>query len=247
MKVHHKIIAENISRKNGITELNDEIFQIFLEVAQAETLGKKVAIALNQRSQGHFDKAILNISEANRDQVLSIRKIQAILDEVKGNNKTQVVFDKYRQFYPFQIGLTHGEDVLNLLSLIHAECELDLENIVADLHNNENMISPLIEELKFFENKMKGRISEDEIKKLKEKVGKIEERIFEKKTSIIDSIGHVIRDKFAQIADAHKLSLIKNIYLILSSSIQTLDAKFVEIDQGTDASPAAMTRQFSNP
>lgn len=28
---------------------------------------------------------------------------------------------------------------------------------------------------------MKGRISEDEIKKLKEKVGKIEERIFEKK------------------------------------------------------------------
>ena len=231
MIVDYKIVIENILIKNGITELNDAIFHTLLDVVQSETLGKKVAIARNQRSQGHFDKAMLNISEANRDQVLSIRKIQAILDEVKGNIKTEVVFKKYRQFYPFQIGLTHGEDVLALLNLIKSKCKFDLEEVVADLHNNEEMITPFIEELNFYETKMKGRISEDEINNLKKMVGKIEERIFDKKTSIIDSISYVVRGEFPQIEDAHKLALVKNIFLILSSSIQTMDAKFVEVDQ----------------
>jgi len=163
MIIDQKNILESILKKNGITGLIGELFQNLLDVVQAETLGKKVAIALNQRSQGHFDKAMLNISEANRDQVLSIREIQAIIDRAKGKLKTEVVFEKYRQFYPFQIGLTHGEDVLELLSLIKDECDFDLEELVADLHKNEEIITPIIEELNFYETKMEGRISEDEI------------------------------------------------------------------------------------
>ena len=117
------------------------------------------------------------------------------------------------------------------MNLIKSKCKLDIEEVVADLHNNEEMVTPFIEELNFYETKMKGRISEDEINKLKKKVGKIEEKIFDKKTSIIDSISYVVRGEFPQIEDAHKLALVKNIFLILSSSIQTMDAKFVEVDQ----------------
>ena len=230
MKAEHKIIIENILDKNGVTEFNNEIFQVLLDIVQAETLGKKVAIALNQKSQGHFDKAMLNISETNRDQVLSIREIQAILDQVKGNYKTEVVFEKYKQLYPFQIGLKHGEDVLNLLSLIKGEGDLEFEAIVADLHKKEEMKTPIIEELLFFETKMKGRISEDEISELKTKAHNINNRIFEIKSSLIDSISRVVQREYHQLADVHKLILVKNIYLILSSSIQTLDAKFVEVD-----------------
>ncbi|MBW2564994.1 MAG: hypothetical protein JRE29_13370 [Deltaproteobacteria bacterium] len=94
MIIDQKNILESILKKNGITGLIGELFQNLLDVVQAETLGKKVAIALNQRSQGHFDKAMLNISEANRDQVLSIREIQAIIDRAKGKLKTEVVFEK---------------------------------------------------------------------------------------------------------------------------------------------------------
>ena len=230
MKAERKIIIESILDKNGITEFNNETFQVLLDVAQAETLGKKVAIALNQKSQGHFDKAMLNISEANREQVLSIREIQAIIDRVKGNHKTEVVFEKYKQHYPFQIGVKHGEDVLNLLSLIKGEGDLEIEAIVADLHKNEEMNTPIIEELLFFETKMKGRISEDEISELKTKAQNINNRIFEIKSSLIDSISRVVQREYHQLADVHKLILVKNIYLILSSSIQTLDAKFVEVD-----------------
>ena len=213
MKVDHKIIIENILKRNGITGLIGEPLQNLLDVVQAETLGKKVAIAINQRSQGHFDKAMLNISEANRDQVLSIREIQAIIDRAKGKLKTEVVFEKYRQFYPFQIGLTHGEDVLELLSLIKDECDFDLEEFVADLHKNEEMIAPIIEELNFYETKMKGRIAEDEISELKKKEKKITKRIFEKKSSIIDNISGIVQREFPHIADVHKLILVKNIYL----------------------------------
>ena len=176
---------------------------------------------------------MLYISEANRDQVLSIREIQAIINQAKGKLKTEVIFERYRQFYSFQIGLTHGEDVLELLRLIKDECDFDLEELVADLHKNEEMIAPIIEELNFYETKMKGRISEDEINELKKKVKKIKKRIFEIKTSIIDSISGIVQGEFPQIADAQKLILVKNIYLILSSSIQTLDAKFVEVEPST--------------
>jgi hypothetical protein len=233
MKVDHKIIIENILKRNGITGLIGEPLQNLLDVVQAETFGKKVAIAINQRSQGHFDKAMLNISEANRVQVLSIREIQAIIDRAKAKLKTEVVFEKYRQFYPFQIGLTHGEDVLELLSLIKDECDFDLEELVADLHKNEEMVAPIIEELNFYETKMKGRISEDEISELKKKVKKITKKIFEKKTSIIDNTSGIVQGEYPQIADAHKLILVKNMYLVLSSSIQTLDAKSVEVEQRT--------------
>jgi hypothetical protein len=227
-----KKTLEHILQKNGIVGLIGQQFQNLLNVVQAETLGNKVAIAINQRSQGNFDKAMLNISEANRDQVLSIRAIQTIIDDANGNSQTEVVFERYRQFYPFQIGLTHGEDILELLSLIKNKCDFELDEFVADLHNNEEMIKPIIEELNFYETKMKGRISEDEIDDSMKKANKIKKRIFEIKTSIIDCICGVVQGKFPQIADAHKLVLIKNLFIILSSSIQTLDAKFVEVEQG---------------
>jgi hypothetical protein len=45
------------------------------------------------------------ISEANRDQVISIRKIQNILDKVNATTIKEVVFAKYRQFFPLEIGI----------------------------------------------------------------------------------------------------------------------------------------------
>jgi tetrahydromethanopterin S-methyltransferase subunit H len=78
-----KRIKEMINKKFSESEF--EILQLpkceeslvydFLKSINNETLGMKVSIALNQRKQGHFDKAMLNISEANRDQVLAIREI----------------------------------------------------------------------------------------------------------------------------------------------------------------------------
>ena len=147
MVKNEKNILENILKKNGIWEVEEILIQDLIEVVREDTFGYKVATALNQRKQGQFDKAMLNISEANRDQVLSIRAIQSIIDKIKGSSKT--------------------------------------------------------------------------------------ERILKIKTSIVDCICGVIQANHSQISITDRISLVKNIYLILSSSIQILDAKFVEVEQNT--------------
>ena len=227
------IILGIILKKNDILEVEEKLLQDLIEIIREDTLGYKVTTALNQRKQGHFDKAMLNISEVNRDQVLSIRAIQSIIDKIKGTSKTEVIFEKFRQFYPLQIGLKNGKDVLELLSLIRLKCGFSLEEFVADLHKNEGMFDSLQQELNFYETRMKGRTSENEINELKNNIENTTERIFEIKTSIVDCICGVVQANHSQISVTDRISLVKNIYLILSSSIQTLDAEFVEVEQNT--------------
>jgi hypothetical protein len=81
--------------KRGLSEVEDILIQDLINVVREKTFGHKVATALNQRKQGILNKAMLNITEANRDQVLSIRAIQSIIDKTEGVSKTEVVFEKY--------------------------------------------------------------------------------------------------------------------------------------------------------
>ena len=119
-----------------LSKCDESIVYDFLKVINNETLGRKVSIALNQRQQGNFDKAMLNITEANRDQVLAVREIQSILDELTGRSKSEVVFEKYRQILPFQIGITNGEQVLNLLNEFESVFDGRLSRTIGELHNN---------------------------------------------------------------------------------------------------------------
>ena len=226
-------ILENILKKNDTLEVEEILIQDLIEVVREDTIGYKVATALNQRKQGRLDKAMLIISQANRDQVLSIRAIQSIIDKIKGTSKTEVIFEKFRQFYPFQIGLKNGKDVLELLNLIRHKCCFNLEKLIADLHQKEEIFDSFQKELNFYETRMKGRTSESENNELMKNVENTTERIFEIKTSIVDCICEVVQAKHSQISVTDRISLVKNIYLILSSSIQTLDAEFVEVEQNT--------------
>ena len=226
-------ILENILKKNGILEVGEILIQDLIEVVREDTIGYKVATALNQRKQGRLDKAMLIISQANRDQVLSIRAIQSIIDKIKSTSKTEVIFEKFRQFYPFQIGLKNGKDVLELLNLIRHKCCFNLEKLIADLHQKEEIFDSLQKELNFYETRMKGRTSESENNELMKNVENTTERIFKIKTSIVECIYEVVQANHSQISVTDRIALVKNIYLILSSSIQTLDAKFVEAEQNS--------------
>ena len=196
-------------KNNGILEVEEILIQNLVEIVREDTFGYKVATALNQRKQGQFDKAMLNISETNRDQVLSIRAIQSIIDKIGGTSKTELIFEKFRQFYPFQIGLKNGEDLLELLSLVRHKCDFSLEESVADLHKNEEMFDSLQQELNFYETRMKGRISENEINELKKNIENTKERIFQIKTSLIDCICGILQVNHTQISIADRISLVK--------------------------------------
>lgn len=108
-----------------------------------------------------------------------------------------------------------------------------MEEFVADLHKNEEMFDSLQQELTFYETRMKGRTLEDEINELKKNIEYTTDRISKIKTSIVDCICGVVQANYSQISITDRISLVKNIYLILSSSIQTLDADFFEVIQNT--------------
>jgi len=87
VREHHS--EETPSSAEGISEI-----QSFREEIEKYSLNLKVHEALTFRNQGHFDKAMLNITEANRDQVVAIRKIQRLMGQVRGERYPEVVFEK---------------------------------------------------------------------------------------------------------------------------------------------------------
>jgi len=201
----------------------------FLKLINNETLGVKVSRSLNQRKQGHFDQAMLNISEVNRDQVLAIRQIQGILDKLESRGKTEIIFEKYRQIFPFQIGLTNGEEILDLLTQIELLFVGKFQAIANDLYDNEEEVGLFYEELNFLEERMKGKIPQKELDIMRNNILIMVDKIQSTKKIIINNIVNYISEKNILINSNDMLGLVKCFYLIMTSSVETLDARLVNV------------------
>lgn len=225
----NKKLSQSDFENFPLSDCDPTVVSDFLKSINNATLGNKVASAINHRKQGHFNKAMLNMTEANRDQVIAIRKIQAILDEINGRDKTEVILEKFRQQYPFQMGLVNGEEVLNLLKQIKSVLGDEFPQMQNELYQNEEKLSSLHEELNFIEERIQGKISEHELDVLNENISSLSEKISSTKIFLISNLDIFIRQKFSSVRPNHLIILIQNFYLILTSSIEILDAKQVDI------------------
>lgn len=226
-----KNIVTRILKDNGFDDVDDIFVQDLLIVLQEGTLGSKVATAMNQRKQGQFDQSVTAFTKINRDHFQSIRKIQFLLDDIHSVPHSEVIVEKYRQFYPFQMGLKHGEGVIELINLFEQGSRCGTEKLVPELHKHEGLLIPLEEELQLYCTRLKGQIAEDEIQSLAYTVETTTRRIFELKTALIGCICRVIQENHNHLSVADKMTLLKHLYVLLTSSIQTLDAQYVDIDQ----------------
>jgi len=224
-----KMYSESEFVNLEMTKCNKSSVHDFLNSLNNATLGRKVAIAINLKKQGHFNKSILNITEVNRDQILAIREIQRILDKLESQKKTEVIFERFRQILPLQIGLRNGEEVLNLLNQIKEVYSGKHIEIICELHNNEKRLDELNEELSFFQERMNGRITENELDEMKKNVSQTASKIFSTKRMIVDNLITFVNDKINSITIDDRLCLIKNLYLVMTSNIETLDYKQVEV------------------
>jgi len=217
--------SENSFQRIDFSECRSVIVKDFFEIINGKTLGAKVSNAIDLRSKGVFNDAMLAMCEINRDQVQAVRDIQKIIDEVEDKGRTEVIFDKYRQTFPFQIGLINGDDVLQLLNKIQE----DLSDIVKRVHQNESEIVTLSEELTFYETRMAGRIPDSEVESLRNRVKSINDTIVTAKEQIINSIISLVFEKFQTTECEQIVSITKNLYLIETSSIETLPAEKVNV------------------
>jgi len=221
--------SESDFEKLEITKCNKSFMNDLLKVINGETLGKKVSIAISLKKQGHFNRAMLNITEANRDQVIAIREIQCILDKVENRNKIEIVFENFRQSLPLQIGLSNGKDVLELLDRIENDFEGTLSEKINELHQAEEELDIMHEELIFIQERIKGRISAEELDDSKEKVTQLARKVYRAKKLIADNLIKFVTEKYNTLAVDDRLSLLSNIYRVITSSIETKDSKFVNV------------------
>ena len=201
----------------------------FLKVINSETIGKKVLTAFSLKEQGHFNRAMLDIAEVNRDQVIAIREVQDILDKLENREKTEIVFKNFRQTLPLQIGLSNGKDVLELLDGIRNHFEGVLSNHTNELNRVEEELDIKREEFNFFQERMEGKISTEELNDLKEKIAKLTRKAYLAKKHIADTLIEFVTEKYKALVSEDRVSLISNLYLIITSSIETKDSKFVNV------------------
>ena len=66
---------------------------------------------------------MLMVSEIVRDHIIALRSIQDIIDAAHKREKRKVIFEKFRQWEPFEVGLTNGPDVIRIVNEFMAPWE----------------------------------------------------------------------------------------------------------------------------
>lgn len=224
-----KKFSESDFEKLELRKCNKSSVDHFLKVINSETLGKKVSTAISSKKQGHFNQAMLNLAEANRDQIIAIREIHGILDKLEDRNKTEIVFENFRQTLPLQIGLSNGKDVLELLERIRNNFKYNLSEKSNELHQAEEEFDVMHEEFILFQERMKGKISSKELDDSKEKVTQLARKMYRAKKQIADTLIEFVTEKYKTILADDRVSLIRNIYRIITSSIETKNSKFMNV------------------
>ena len=229
-------VREHLSEEaQNSTERLSEI-RSFCEKIEENSLNVKVHEALTYRKQGHFDKAMLNITEANRDQVIAIRKIQRILGHVSGERFPKVVFEKFRQFEPFEIGITDADAVLSILADLDDENDPQLKENRLKLHDCELRKKDEEAYLSFIEGRLNDGSASEEVDKTKERVGYLAQRLTELRNWILDRILVVVDEALKEMPsgiekDRIILELSRNMFLVIVSPIPTKPATQVETEK----------------
>jgi hypothetical protein len=208
--------------------------KLFFAKVEAPTLAAKVRSAIIFRQQGHFDKAMLAMSEANRDQVLALRKIQSTLSGVTGTHYPMAVFEQFRQQPPFEIGLADGDAVFGVLDRLGAQESPALDGARAKLHDIEAQIDEEKSFIVFLERQSVRDRSTAEYETAKAKVQNLEQTLVAIRVEILNHIfvvtknvldGAAVRNRW----DRLFLGLASNIYVVFMSSIATRPAQRVEV------------------
>lgn len=213
----------------GFAECDPYLAKGFLELINSESLGRMFASALEKRKKGHFNDALKTITEVNKQQFYAISEIQRILDESKGQKRTDIFIEKFRQIMPFQIGITNGDQVLDLLGQFYSYFENRLLIIREELHQKESELNGLLEEYKFMNERMKDRITDEELEGVAKEISSLSEKVYAIKSKILSALAEFVSCQDLTPGKNKALELTKLFYLLLTSNIEILDAKAVEV------------------
>lgn len=229
-------LREHLSQgaKNSAERLSE--IQTFREKIEENSLNLKVHEALTLRKQGHLDKAILNISEANRDQVLAIRNIQRLMGQFRGEQYPEVVFEKFRQFEPFEIGISDADAVLSILADLDNEDDRQLGKYRLKLHDCELRKKDEEDYLSFLEGRLNQGSASEEVDKTRKNAVSLAHELAQHRNRILKKILVVVSEALKELPsgaekDRFLLELSRNMFLVVTSPILTKPATQVETER----------------
>lgn len=216
------LIKAHIARLSADGELLNEI-SYFCEQLEKASLKQRVEDALSFRKQGHFDKAMLGISEVNRDQVTALRKIQALLGKVDDKSYPVPVFEKFRQQEPFEIGLSDAAPTLQLLDELNIEKPPEMGDAVSLFHELEAKIS---DESGYIEFLQKKGAEASELEKTEADRNVLLLEADEVRASILGTILRIVDLRTENLKPSRDnsmlfLELVQCVYQVITSSIAT--------------------------
>lgn len=204
-------------------------------VAARDSLGALIASALASRKQGRMNDAISQITRANRAQLDAIEGIMRTLDGVYERPKNEVVFAKYRQTFPFEMGIENADDVIDLVHAYHQDLSPDDFSKTEILHELEAARSEEAEALEFFGNRFRDGGAEAEIEEAQDKLKSINNELEKTKTAILGGVISVVstllnKHRSGRMASSAEYEISGWLYQIVTSKTLTKAAKNVEVD-----------------
>lgn len=210
--------------------------QSFCETIEKDSLNVKIHEALALRSQGHFDRAMLNIAEANRDQVTAIREIQKLLGQARDEEYAEVVFEKFRQFEPFEIGISNADAMLTILVELDGGEDPRLKEITLELHDCELRKKDEEGYLSFLEERLDDGSGSEEAVEAKENILSLTRNLMEHRVRILEKILVALVVALKKMPSGFErdrilLDLSRNIFLVVTSPILTKPATHVDSER----------------
>jgi hypothetical protein len=206
---------------------------LFCAKVEAPTLAARVRTALTFRQQGHFDKAMLAMSAANRDQVLALRKLQSILSGVTGKHFPMVVLESFRQQPPFEIGIADGAPVFTALDRLGAETSPDMHDARTKLHDAEAHREEEDAFVTYLERQPPSDGNTAEFESAQNSIRDLDSSLSVLRATVLEAIFGVAEDILDSAAirgqqrDGVFLNLAANLYVVVMSSIATKPARRV--------------------
>jgi hypothetical protein len=225
-----ELVEEHMPRLPGNDGLSNEV-SYFREQLEKDSLNQRVADALLFRKQGHFDKAMLGISEVNRDQVTAVRRIQSLLAKVDDEPYPVPVFEKFRQQKPFEIGLLDATPALQLLSVLGGRNNPKISEAVSSLHDCEGRIRDESDYIDFLHRKGS---SDSKLQKAEKDKTDLLLEADEIRAAILKMIFPKIHARAKGLHPTREnalllLELVQNVFQVMTSSIATRHAIDVDV------------------
>lgn len=218
----NKSSISSLATLNTGTSFETESLHIYTDNTFAYQMDK----ALELRSKGHFNDAMLVVGTINRDQVLAIREIQEVLDIESETPPKYVIFEKFKQTEPFEIGIKDGDTVLDLIKEVE---DTESTMYIGDIHKHESDYAAAFDEYNFYRTRMKGKVSDDELEDMFAECTTIQHDLEAAKLSLIEHIEEKIQSQ--TIKDPVNLAkLVRSLYRVITSSIETLHADNVDAE-----------------